>query len=142
MVKKAMRNEEPVAKTKKSKATPTVVGIKDLEEKYGQEGKVIRQQLRKAGFSAPSIAGAEGFGPRSRYEWEAGSKELAKVEEVLDAAFAETAAKMAAKKSKPATKKSKAKSATPEPIEDSDEDLDEDEAEDSDEDEDDGEDED
>lgn len=62
--------------------TATVVGIPDLEKEFGLEGRVIRQVLRKAGMKAPKT-GIEGFGPRARYEWTEGSKELKQVRSIL-----------------------------------------------------------
>ena len=59
-----------------------VVRIPDLEKEFGLEGRTIRQVLRKAGFRA-SETGIEGFGPRARYEWKEGWKELEKVRSIL-----------------------------------------------------------
>ena len=62
--------------------TATVVGVADLEKKFGLSGRTIRQVLRKAGLKAPET-GIEGFGPRARYEWTEGSKELKQVRSIL-----------------------------------------------------------
>ncbi len=62
--------------------TATVVGITDLEKEFGLQGRTIRQVLRKAGLKAPET-GVEGFGPRARYEWTEGSKELQQVRSIL-----------------------------------------------------------
>src|SRR5690606_18501387 len=69
----------PMAKTKTEAAT---VRIPDLEKEFGLRGPVIRQVLRKAGLRAPET-GVEGFGPRARYEWAEGSKELKQVRSIL-----------------------------------------------------------
>ena len=60
----------------------TVVGITDLEKEFGLQGRTIRQVLRKAGLKAPET-GIKGFGPRARYEWVEGSKELKQVRSIL-----------------------------------------------------------
>ena len=62
--------------------TATVVRITDLEKEFGLQGRVIRQVLRKVGLKAPET-GIEGFGPRARYEWTEGSKELKQVRSIL-----------------------------------------------------------
>ena len=62
--------------------TATVVKIPDLEKEFELPGRVIRQVLRKAGLRAPET-GVEGFGPRARYEWTEGSKELKQVRSIL-----------------------------------------------------------
>lgn len=67
-----------MAKTK----TETVVQITNLEKEFGLQSKTIRQVLRKAGLKAPET-GVEGFGPRARYEWTEGSKELQQVRSIL-----------------------------------------------------------
>jgi len=59
-----------------------VVGITDLEGEFGIQGRTIRQVLRRAGLKAPET-GVEGFGPRARYEWTEGSKELKQVRSIL-----------------------------------------------------------
>jgi hypothetical protein len=60
-----------------------VVGITDLEKEFGLQGRTIRQVLRRAGLKAPET-GVEGFGPRARYEWTEGSKELKQVRAILE----------------------------------------------------------
>lgn len=62
--------------------TETVVQITNLEREFGLQSKTIRQVLRKAGLKAPET-GVEGFGPRARYEWTEGSKELQQVRSIL-----------------------------------------------------------
>lgn len=63
--------------------TETVVRIPDLEKEFGLDGRTIRQVLRKAGLKAPET-GVEGFGPRARYQWTEGSKELKQVRSLLE----------------------------------------------------------
>lgn len=72
------------AKNTKKAAAAATVTVKDLEQEFGLPGKVIRQVIRtKVGLRAPAIE-QEGFGPRAKYEWEEGSKELAKVRAALE----------------------------------------------------------
>lgn len=72
------------AKNAKKAAAAATVTVKDLEQEFGLPGKVIRQVIRtKVGLRAPAIE-QEGFGPRAKYEWEEGSKELAKVRAALE----------------------------------------------------------
>lgn len=59
-----------------------VVRIPDLEKEFGLEGRAIRQVLRKSGLKAPET-GIKGFGPKARYEWTEGSKELQEVRSIL-----------------------------------------------------------
>ena len=66
----------------KMKITAATVGVSDLEKEFGLQGRVIRQVLRKAGLKAPET-GVEGFGPKARYEWMEGSKDLQQVRSIL-----------------------------------------------------------
>ena len=66
----------------KMKTAAATVRVADLEEEFGLRGRVIRQVLRKAGLKAPET-GSEGFGPKARYEWTEGSKELKQVRSIL-----------------------------------------------------------
>ena len=66
----------------KTKTAAATVGVSDLEKEFGLQGRVIRQVLRKAGLKAPKT-GIEGFGPRARYEWAEGSKDLQQVRSIL-----------------------------------------------------------
>jgi len=69
-----------------------MVQIKDLAEEYNMPPKVIRSTLRKAGLRAPAVNDEEAkkFGPKMKYEWKEGSKELKEVREILSAAFSPT----------------------------------------------------
>lgn len=87
--KAATKAADKAAATKTTEGE-VMVNITMLSEQYGVEGKKVRQALRGAGMKAPEIKGVEGFGPRAKYEWAAGSKELKEVHQVLEAAFAET----------------------------------------------------
>ncbi len=62
--------------------TETVVGVPDLEKEFGLQGRTIRTVLRRAGLKAPET-GIESFGPKARYEWTEGSKELTQVRSIL-----------------------------------------------------------
>lgn len=66
----------------KMKTAAATVRVTDLEEEFGLRGRVIRQVLRKAGLKAPET-GVEGFGPKARYEWMEGSKDLQQVRSIL-----------------------------------------------------------
>jgi len=66
----------------KMKITAATVGVSDLEKEFGLQGRTIRQVLRRAGLKAPET-GVEGFGPKVRYEWMEGSKELKQVRSIL-----------------------------------------------------------
>ncbi|MFA7654393.1 MAG: hypothetical protein WCX97_05185 [Candidatus Magasanikbacteria bacterium] len=52
------------------------IGVVELAEKFGIEGRKLRIMLRNLGLVAPRLEGVEGFGPRSKYTWVDGSKEL------------------------------------------------------------------
>ena len=62
--------------------TSGVVTIKDLAIEFGMEGPKIRTYLRSKGYKAPEVE-TVGFGPKSKYEWPAGSKELAEIRQCL-----------------------------------------------------------
>ena len=66
----------------KMKITAATVGVSDLEKEFGLQGRTIRQVLRRAGLKAPETE-IEGFGPRARYEWTEGSKDLQQVRSIL-----------------------------------------------------------
>ena len=68
--------------TKKKMEKVVQVQITDLEREFGLQGRDIRRLLRKAGLKAPET-GIEGFGPRARYQWTEGSKELKQVRSIL-----------------------------------------------------------
>ena len=68
-------------------ATKKMVTVKDLAIKYGVEGKDIRALLRANGLKAPEVERPAGtFGPKAKYEWEEGSKELKKVTDIIEQA--------------------------------------------------------
>lgn len=61
-----------------------IVTVKDLAEEFDLDPGVIRRVLRSAGLKAPQIPNNEGkFGPRAKYEWSEGSKELKQVRQIL-----------------------------------------------------------
>lgn len=61
-----------------------IVTVKDLAEEFGLDPGVIRRVLRAAGLRAPQVTNNEGkFGPRAKYEWPEGSKELKQVRLIL-----------------------------------------------------------
>lgn len=63
---------------KKSKASGSKVTVADLAAEYGLEGRRIRMAIRAMGIKAPEVP-QDGFGPKSKYEWTSGSKELKKI---------------------------------------------------------------
>jgi len=117
-----------VAKAKKKK----IVTVSDLAEESGMEGRKIRVVIRGLGMKAPAVEGAEGFGPRAKYEWAEGSKDLTKIRKALK----EVAAKAEADEATPKKGKGKKKGrqADPEPDDDEDEDEEDEDDEDLDED--------
>ena len=73
-----------MAKKAKEIKEVRVVTVKDLAEEFGLTSSAIRRALRAAGLRAPQLPDNEGkFGPRAKYEWQEGSKELEKVREIL-----------------------------------------------------------
>jgi hypothetical protein len=80
-----------MAKTTETKKEAKIVTIADLATKYNVEGREIRLLLRSNGMKAPAVeVPAGGFGPRSKYQWEEGSKELAAVEKIIVDSIDET----------------------------------------------------
>jgi len=67
-----------MTKTKEAK----VITIRDLEKETGLDSKKIRLVARRLGLKAPET-GVEGFGPRKKYGWEEGSKELKQLRKAL-----------------------------------------------------------
>ncbi|MHA2067680.1 MAG: hypothetical protein ACXABY_25240 [Candidatus Thorarchaeota archaeon] len=117
---------------KKSKKTTDakVVTVADLAEEYGIEGRKIRMVIRGLGMSAPKVEGAEGFGPKSKYEWPESSKDLKKIRKALEEAAAEDKKKAKKKPSKKKSKKGKKAAEEEEEADDEEEEDDEDEDED------------
>lgn len=78
-------------KAKTAAAVPAAgakVTIKDLSEEFGIEARELRAFLRKEGFKAPEIDRPAGtFGPKSKYEWAADSKELAEIKAKIAASL-------------------------------------------------------
>ncbi|MFA5542866.1 MAG: hypothetical protein WDA47_03770 [Bacilli bacterium] len=70
------------------KKADKVVTVKDLAEEFEMEPREIRVILRSNGMKAPEVE-REGFGPKSKYEWPEGSKELTEVRKVLEEALDE-----------------------------------------------------
>lgn len=83
------------------------ITIQDLATEYGIEAKVIRALLRKNGFTAPAVEAQEGFGPKSKYEWDEDSADLDKIDEILNAHLNKAEAEEAEVPTEKATKVSK-----------------------------------
>lgn len=64
-------------------AAPVVITVKELAEEFGIDGRVARVYLRKAGLRAPAVE-SEGFGPRSKYQWDEGSPEIAAARKAIE----------------------------------------------------------
>ena len=83
MAKKAtkVQEESVVVET-----TKVMVLVKDLAEEYDLEPKAIRTLLRANGYQAPKMENVDpsAFGPKTRYEWAQGSKELAAVRKLIE----------------------------------------------------------
>jgi len=69
-----------------TKRAAAVVTVKDLEREFGIEGRKLRLILRRLGLKAPEIK-QTGFGPRAKYEWDADSKDLAKLRKAIKEAL-------------------------------------------------------
>lgn len=69
-----------MAKTKKEE---TVVTIADLAAEYEIEGKEVRAVARKIGLKATPCE-QDGFGPKSKYQWDADSEELADLRKAIE----------------------------------------------------------
>lgn len=66
---------------KKVEAAPAATGkvtIADLAVTLKTEARILRAFIRSQGIKAPETK-QEGFGPRAKYEWDAGSPELKKI---------------------------------------------------------------
>jgi len=130
----------------KKKSSGKIVTVNDLCDEYKIEARQLRIILRANGLSAKEVEGPlydkDGnetkFGPRKKYTWEEGSKELAEVRDIIEDSLVEAKSKKKkAKADKPAPAKGKKA-----PVEEPDEDDDEDDDDIDDEDEDDEDDED
>ncbi len=62
------------------------VTIAQLAEEFKIKPQKLRALIREAGFKAPET-GVVGFGPKAKYEWDAGSDELKKVKKAIEAAL-------------------------------------------------------
>ena len=71
-----------MAKAKKEE-TAAVVTIADLAAEYEIEGKEVRAVARKIGLKATPCE-QEGFGPKSKYQWDADSEELADLRKAIE----------------------------------------------------------
>jgi hypothetical protein len=120
-----------MAKTKtKAKAAKvakaTMIGIPELEKEFGMDGRKIRATIRSLGFSAPQVDRTEGtFGPKAKYQFAEGSKELVKIREALRKAKELADGREAEKAKKP--KKAKKAKAKAEPDEEEEEEEEEEE---------------
>ena len=105
------------------KKAKKIVTVADLAEEFGMEGRKIRVVVRGLGMKAPAVEGAEGFGPRAKYEWPESSKDLKTIRKALKEAAEKAAEEGSSKKNS----KKKSRKSEPEDVEDEEEDEDEDE---------------
>ena len=77
-----MKEANTMAKTKKEE-TVVVVTIADLAAEYELEGKEVRAVARKIGLKATPCE-QDGFGPKSKYQWDADSEELADLRKAIE----------------------------------------------------------
>lgn len=80
----AIAEPAPEPKAAKAKAGPTpmppgTVGVPDLAVEFKMKANKLRGLIRKLGFKAPAHDAGGKFGPRSKYVWDEGSEELAKI---------------------------------------------------------------
>ena len=69
----------------KAKDSTGKVTVADLAKEFDKDPKVIRTAIRAAGLRAPELPREEGtFGPKAKYEWEPGSKELDQVYDAIE----------------------------------------------------------
>lgn len=85
----AKAKKEKVVKA--SQENPNIVTVADLAEEFGLPASRLRAILRRAGLRAPETD-VVGFGPKAKYEWAAGSKELGQVKKLLSAGVAAASA--------------------------------------------------
>jgi len=65
-----------------------MVTVTDLAAEFNCEAREIRVLLRANGMKAPAVEAQEGkFGPRAKYQWKEGSKELAEVKRLIKEAL-------------------------------------------------------
>ena len=121
-------------------AKKATVTVSDLAEETGMEGRKIRMVIRGLGMKAPAIEGQEGFGPRAKYEWKEGDKDLKKIRKAIEDAKA--AEKEHGTKEKKTKKKGKSKKSKKEEVAEEDEEDEEDEVDEDDKDDDEDDDED
>lgn len=113
---------------KKKAAEKQIIRVTDLAEEFGIPPNKVRMFVRSLGLKAPET-NIEGFGPKTKYEWEEGSKELKLIREAWSQYQEEKEArgsvktKEAAKKTKKKTTKKKPEP-EPEPEEEDEEDED------------------
>lgn len=86
MSKKKTQAETP--EPKEPKNVINVITIKDLAGEFGLSPAVVRRILRKEGLK-PKETGGEGFGPRTKYQFEEGSEELERALQILEAYISE-----------------------------------------------------
>ena len=67
----------------KGKEKATVITIADLAAEYEIEGKEVRDLARKIGLKATPCEQV-GFGPKSKYQWDADSEELADLRKAIE----------------------------------------------------------
>ncbi len=112
---------------KKGGASEKVIRIPDLAEELGTEPRILRMFIRKLGINAPET-GTKGFGPKRKYEWKEGDKELKKIREAWKEAQEEEPKPKKKKEDNKSAGKGKGKKQEepqPEPEEDEEEELEE-----------------
>lgn len=62
----------------------TIVGVAALAKEFDMDPKKVRKAIRDLGHKAPPT-NEEGFGPKAKYEWAEGSKELKEIRAGLQA---------------------------------------------------------
>jgi len=111
---------------KKEGASEKIIRVPDLAKELGVEPRTLRMFIRKLGFNAPET-GIEGFGPKRKYEWKEGDKQLKQIREAWKEAQKEQKEEKKEEKSAGKGKgKGKAKKEEPQP-EPEEEELEEDE---------------
>ena len=69
----------------KAKDSTGKVTVADLAKEFDKDPKIIRTAIRAAGLRAPELPREEGtFGPKAKYEWEPGSKDLDQVYDAVE----------------------------------------------------------
>jgi hypothetical protein len=97
--KEEQKVEKTVGAHVKAKDSTGMVTVSQLAKDFDVDGRVIRMAIRAKGLRAPEVDREEGtFGPKAKYEWEPGSKELKVVEEAINEYLDEQEKKAAERK--------------------------------------------